>query len=192
MSIPEPDAAHCPQCGAEVAARSCRVPAVRPVGARREAQGMSRRAEKARQLGDWPAALAAWRTALDAGGSQLPAAQKKSLPHASSSSACKPGRPRQPRQRPSPATSGTAKAGQLWRGSASWRCSVLEVRNPIAAFVLTKGKFLLLGLTKASTGSYSMFLSLGVYWTAWGAWKFALGLVLGDLRSRGWGATSRP
>jgi Zn-dependent protease len=41
--------------------------------------------------------------------------------------------------------------------------------------LLTKAKFLLLGLTKAST-FLSMFLSLGVYWTAFG-WKFALGLV---------------
>jgi Zn-dependent protease len=42
-------------------------------------------------------------------------------------------------------------------------------------FLLTKGKLLLLGLTKAST-AFSMLLSLGVYWAAWG-WKFALGLV---------------
>ena len=42
--------------------------------------------------------------------------------------------------------------------------------------VLAKGKFLLLGLTKAST-FFSMIASLGVYWTAWG-WKFALGLVV--------------
>lgn len=44
------------------------------------------------------------------------------------------------------------------------------------AFVVTKGKLLLLGLTKAST-LFSMLLSLGVYWAAWG-WKFALGVVL--------------
>ena len=43
-------------------------------------------------------------------------------------------------------------------------------------FVATKGKLLLLGLTKSST-LFSMLLSLGVYWTVWG-WKFALGLVL--------------
>ena len=43
-------------------------------------------------------------------------------------------------------------------------------------FLLTKGKLLLLGLTKAST-FFSMLLSLGVYWTLWG-WKFALGFVL--------------
>ncbi len=46
----------------------------------------------------------------------------------------------------------------------------------LLVFVLTKGKLLLLGLTKSST-LFSMILSMGVYWTAWG-WKFALGLVL--------------
>jgi len=46
----------------------------------------------------------------------------------------------------------------------------------VLVFVLTKLKWLLLGLTKAST-LFSMVLSLGVYWAAWG-WKFALGLVL--------------
>lgn len=46
----------------------------------------------------------------------------------------------------------------------------------LVILVLTKAKFLLLGLTKAST-FFSMIASLGVYWTAWG-WKFALGLVV--------------
>src|SRR5271157_5500820 len=42
--------------------------------------------------------------------------------------------------------------------------------------VLSKGKLLLRGLTKAST-FFSMFAMVGVYWTAFGFW-FALGLVL--------------
>ncbi len=46
----------------------------------------------------------------------------------------------------------------------------------IALLVLTKGKLLLLGLTKASTFT-SMILSFGVYWTMFG-WPLALGLVL--------------
>jgi Zn-dependent protease len=45
----------------------------------------------------------------------------------------------------------------------------------VLIFLLTKGKLLLLGLTKAST-VFSMVLSLGVYWAVWG-WRFALGLV---------------
>src|SRR5205807_8136402 len=42
--------------------------------------------------------------------------------------------------------------------------------------ILTKSKFLLLGLTKAST-FLSMLLSAGVYFTMWG-WQFAVGLVV--------------
>jgi Zn-dependent protease len=42
-------------------------------------------------------------------------------------------------------------------------------------FLLTKGKLLILGLTKAST-LFSMLLSLGVYWQVFG-WKWALGVV---------------
>jgi Zn-dependent protease len=42
--------------------------------------------------------------------------------------------------------------------------------------LLSKLKFLLLGLTKAST-FFSMLLSTGVYWSLWG-WKLAVGLVV--------------
>ena len=46
----------------------------------------------------------------------------------------------------------------------------------IALVVLTKGKLVLLGLTKLSTLT-SMLLFLGVYWSMYG-WQFALGFVL--------------
>ena len=45
----------------------------------------------------------------------------------------------------------------------------------LLAFAVTKGKFLLLGLTKAST-FFSMLLAMGVYWSIWG-WKFAAGFI---------------
>ena len=45
----------------------------------------------------------------------------------------------------------------------------------LIVIVLSKGKLLLLGLTKSST-LFSMLASLGVYWTAFG-WRFAAGLV---------------
>ncbi len=45
-----------------------------------------------------------------------------------------------------------------------------------ALFILTKGKLLLLGLTKIST-LLSMFASFGVYWALYG-WTFAAGLVI--------------
>ena len=53
---------------------------------------------------------------------------------------------------------------------AAWKFKFL------AFMVLSKGKLLLLGLTKAST-FLSMFAMVGVYWTAFGFW-FAVGLVL--------------
>jgi len=43
--------------------------------------------------------------------------------------------------------------------------------------ILTKAKFLILGLTKLST-FLSMLASIGVYWTLYG-WKFAAGFVVG-------------
>jgi Zn-dependent protease len=46
----------------------------------------------------------------------------------------------------------------------------------VALIVLTKGKLVLLGLTKLSTLT-SMLLFLGVYWSMYG-WQFALGFVL--------------
>ncbi len=46
----------------------------------------------------------------------------------------------------------------------------------VLAFALTKGKLLLLGLTKGST-FLSMLLSMGLYWQVWG-WKFAVGFVI--------------
>lgn len=45
----------------------------------------------------------------------------------------------------------------------------------VAAFVLTKGKLLALGLTNSTT-ALSMLPAIGVYWAAFG-WRFAIGLV---------------
>ncbi len=71
-----------------------------------------------------------------------------------------------------------AKSATGWGGAAgvgglallAWKFKA------IALLVVTKGKFLLMGLTKASTFT-SMALMFGVYWTAFG-WQFALGLVV--------------
>lgn len=46
----------------------------------------------------------------------------------------------------------------------------------IFAFILTKAKFLVLGLTKAST-FFSIILSMGFYWSLYG-WQLAVGLLL--------------
>jgi len=61
-------------------------------------------------------------------------------------------------------------------GKASPIALLLWKFKTAALLVLTKGKLLLLGLTKIST-LLSMLASFGVYWTLWG-WKYAAGFVL--------------
>jgi Zn-dependent protease len=77
---------------------------------------------------------------------------------------------------------GEARLKKKFSGKWKWLAPVLPLLlllfkfKTVVLLVLTKGKFLLLGLTKAQT-LFSMLLSMGTYWTIWG-WKFALGLVL--------------
>jgi Zn-dependent protease len=67
-----------------------------------------------------------------------------------------------------PAASKTDTTPGRWRGAAAL--------VSVALLVVGKFKFLLLGLTKAST-FVSMFAFFGVYWSVYG-WPLALGLVL--------------
>jgi len=63
----------------------------------------------------------------------------------------------------------------VWLGPLAPVGFVLLKFKVVILLILAKAKFLVLGLTKAST-FFTMIASLGLYWTAWG-WKFALGLV---------------
>lgn len=72
---------------------------------------------------------------------------------------------------PNPEHPGRKRLGALGAiGAALWKFWGFVL------LVLTKGKLLLLGLTKLSTLG-SMLLSIGLYWSLYG-WKFALGFVL--------------
>ena len=61
-------------------------------------------------------------------------------------------------------------------GANWWRDKAGMGIGPLLLLLLTKGKFLLLGLTKMGT-LLTMLASLGVYWAIYG-WAFALGLVI--------------
>ncbi|HEY0158582.1 MAG TPA: site-2 protease family protein [Thermoanaerobaculia bacterium] len=97
------------------------------------------------------------------------------------------------RQGPAAGTNWAKILGPLGvAGLLIWKLKFLFVA------LLTKGKLLLLGFTKAGTVA-SLFVSLGVYWTAWG-WKFAAALLAGiyihevghvaELRRRGMRASA--
>ena len=123
-------------------------------------------AAAAARAGDVQAELAAWRLAaelLPPQSKQYSVVQEKiaALSHAADAAPV----PEIPR-------SGSWKwlGGLGTAGVFLWKFKFLVIA------LATKGKLLLLGLTKAST-FFSMFLAFGVYWAAWGMW-FALGIVL--------------
>jgi len=122
-------------------------------------------ADAAESAGDLSAALSSWRRALDL----LPPETRQ---HAAILDKIRGLSGRVDRgETPKPKgalAGGTAGLGAL--ALLLWKFKF------ILALVLTKGKLLLLGLTKAPT-FLSMFAFFGVYWSIFG-WQFALGFVL--------------
>jgi Zn-dependent protease len=130
-------------------------------------KSLAAEAERLTQTGDLTGALGAWRAAVDL----LPpdstqyAAISTKIVELSSKVDARSATPSPPK----PAWA--ARAGVLGAlGLLLWKFKF------VAVFLLTKGKLLLLGLTKGST-LFSMLLSFGLYMRVLG-WKFAAGLIL--------------
>lgn len=166
-SAPALSPARCGQCGTELARSLLACPTCGRLVHADELRRLAAEAERATQAGDLVGALSAWRAAVDL----LPpdsrqhdaistriADLSRQVDEASGAPAAK--------QRPP----WVARAGVF--GAA---LLLLWKFKFALGFLLTKGKFLVLGLTKGST-FFSMLLSLSVYWTAFG-WRFALGIV---------------
>ena len=155
----------CPQCGTEVAPALLACPACHRLVHADELQELATVAERYTQAGDLSNAMVTWRRALDllpSDSRQFAAVSAKLAELSSHPDAKSP----PPAARPNWANrAGIPGAILLFL----WKFKV------VLAFLLTKGKILLLGLTKGST-FISMLLFLGVYWAAWG-WKFAAGFV---------------
>jgi len=162
----------CPSCGAEISPSLLACPGCHRLMHASQLSNLAEEASAAQQAGDISRELACWRAAVEllppgTNQSALIRAQieqlGRQLDHSGTSSpAAKSSSGRSP--------AGKAVAGLGFVGMLLWKLKV------ILLFVLTKGKLLLLGLTKSST-LLSMFASFAVYWTAWG-WPFALGLVV--------------
>ena len=153
----------CPLCGTDVAAALLACPAC---GWLRFAEDLKRLAAEADEhsgAGRFTEALVAWRTALDL----LPPNSNQYTVVAERIAELGrqgPAKPEQPRPH---WTRRTGVFGAI--ALVLWKFKIVIV------FLLTKGKLLLLGLTKAGT-LFSMLLSVGVYWQAFG-WKWAVGVV---------------
>jgi Zn-dependent protease len=165
----------CEQCAAELPPGQLSCPHCHRLVHAAELKSLAAGAQAAAAAGDASAELAAWRRALEllpAGTRQAEVLAQKvlDLSHRVDRGALASAGPASaelagPASAPDPAA--PARRGALAGGGAA---------ATALAFLLTKGKLLLLGFTKAGT-VLTMLLSFGVYWTAFG-WKFALGLVL--------------
>ena len=161
----------CDHCGSEIAAGLLICPGCHRLVYAARLGALQQDAEAASHAGNATAALEAWRSAIalvpegsrqhDAIGARIDALAKIVGTGAATPAAAQ-----------APPTTGPWKwlGGMGAFGVLLWKFKFLIVA------VATKGKLLLLGLTKAST-VFSMALAFGVYWTAWGLW-FALGLVV--------------
>ena len=157
--------ARCVECGAELGPGLVACPSCGRLLHAGALKKLAAEAEAAEQRGDISAALAAWRNALDL----LPPDSRQHdviLQRVRALSSQVEGFGDAPR--PSGWKKGAAGLGGV--------ALVLFKFKTVILFALTKGKLLLLGLTKLPT-LLSMFVSLGFYWSMWG-WKFALGFIV--------------
>jgi len=161
-------ASRCPQCGTEIAATLLACPACHRLVHADLLKQLATDAHKATQSGDRSAALTAWRRALELlpPDSRQYAAVSDKVMALSREVDAKPESFADAQKR---STWAKRLGGLGVLGALIWKFKFA------LGVVLTKGKLLLVGLTKSST-LFSMILSLGVYWAAWG-WKFAAGLI---------------
>jgi Zn-dependent protease len=159
----------CGGCATEVAASLLSCPVCHRLVHGQALKDLAARAEAAASAGNLRESLGAWRSSLDLlpPGSRQYAAITQRIEALSNQveatgSAAAPALPSSGRWK------WLAALGPL--GLLLWKFKFLLVA------VLSKGKLLLLGLTKTST-LLSMFATVGLYWSLWGLW-FAVGLVV--------------
>jgi len=147
----------CPDCGTEWGPGALVCPSCRLLVHSERLKELAAQAAEADAAGKLEEALAAWSAAL----ALLPANAKQ----------------RQGiEQRVEDLTSRIAKHEAAKPKAMPQWAKGLGIAAPVILLLLTKGKWLLLGLTKLPT-LISMFAALGLYWSLWG-WQFALGFLL--------------
>ena len=156
----EAQAIACPDCGTQVASHFLTCPACHRLIHSETLRKLADEAGSAEAAGHWAMALASWRSAMEL----LPPGSKQFA--AISAKVADLGKKADASPGPKPAP---VEGRSRWAGGAAGV-------GTFALMALSKGKLLLLGLTKAST-LLSMFVTVGAYWTLWG-WPFAIGLVV--------------
>jgi len=162
----------CRRCGTQITAAVLSCPSCDALVHASRLKQIAAEAESASAAADLTAALAAWREAIDL----LPPGSRQYDNISAKIAAL--GEQLEKGAVPGPAGSISDHKSMIAKGATGLGLGALLLFKfkGIVILLLTKGKLLLLGLTKSST-VFSMLLSLGVYWAAFG-WMFALGLIL--------------
>src|SRR5260370_17820639 len=148
----------CASCGTELGASLVSCPACHALVYRERLEQLARDADAAAAVNDRAAAIRLWREALvlvPPGTRQHEAIAARIAKGTEAAASVLPAKPSEPKT--------------MW-------AKVIGSAGAVAVALATKGKLLLLGLTKMST-LLSMLAFLGVYWAAWG-WKFAAAVVV--------------
>lgn len=167
----------CAVCGSQIAPQLLSCPSCQSLVHAARLNTLATEATRQQHAGDLSAALAAWRTALallpgDSRQYQTILAEVTALSQQLDRGAATSA----PAVTPEAAPRSWRSRGLHGLGALGIVALLLWKLKFVLVVLLSKAKFLLFGLTKATT-SFSMLLSLGVYWTQWG-WQFALGLVV--------------
>jgi Zn-dependent protease len=158
----------CPRCGTELSRTLLSCPGCHRLVHADVLKVLAARAETAAANGDVQAALVAWRSSLEL----LPSESRQHASVAARVEALAQQAESTSASIPEIPTSGRWK----WLATLGPAGLVLWKFKFLIVVLLSKGKLLLLGLTKAGTFA-SMLATAGLYWTQWGIW-FAIGLVL--------------
>lgn len=166
----------CAGCGAEIGPSQLSCPRCHALVHADRLKVLAKEATDAQSQGDLSAEITAWRAALDL--LPIESTQHKTI-HArveQLGAMLLDGAPTPASAAGSFTASAAAPAGaphgQTAGGRRMWTGGAL---SGVGVLLLTKGKLLLLGLTKSTT-LLSMIPALGVYWLAYG-WRFAVGLI---------------
>jgi len=157
-----PTATICPRCGGEVAGALLACPSCHTLVHANRLRQLAAEAEEAAGRGDITAELTAWRAALEL----LPAgARQRDVIVAEIDTL----------SRQVTRGSGWGRRLGAGGGAVAGGALILWKLKAVLLIALTKGKVLLLGLTKSST-LLSMIPTFGLYWAVFG-WRFAAGLI---------------
>jgi Zn-dependent protease len=185
-SAAPPSVLICAACGGEVAPSLLSCPSCHRLVHAQRLKELAESAESSERTGDLPAAMGAWQEAIallppesrqhTVIGSRIGALSRR-IETSPVVKGAKPPAPADPETLPvNPHDTSRWSTGGAITGAAGTLALVLWKFKFAAVFLLTKAKFLLLGLTKAGT-FFSMAATFGLYWKLFGGW-FALGLVL--------------